>query len=568
MLFRKTILKIIVNFLIIVTFFMSISIMNVQTKVDDSNNKFADVGLLSTGELVNYIVDHELNYIYYFSDPVIGINKFKANNDYYKELIARIDAIDYINFVLKNQISNQKSDELSLLLNILEENYNDYVIENHIVLNRDNIFAPNGTAIQFAYYGNNSISPSDESNYHNAIVGCFPSLINSCVSPANDAYNCHSYAWYMQNASTNHYWIDYPNSYLSDDSYIEVYNVRAGDILCYVAYGLNYSKGYCDICEYISHSAIVVSEDGFNIHDNNTLNNVYLISKWGAYGVYVHEGDECYYGTRDSEFQYVRAFRPGTHTTVLLPTYPITNDGANIYGNGSVTQKYKMYELNADSGYYEFSVSSDKQLDVRLYDIHMQLVNINQTITGTYTNSFIENLDSGIYYLRVAYQDVSQSGTIYTSIHNHSHNYQYVNGNDICSECGYTRVHQHSYDDHYQWKNSTEHKSYCMCGSYITDFHVVSPDAYQNGNLFATCLLCNGLARFGGIIHEGIGNYPYTLNGSFILPNGIIVLVDEDFEAYMNGTLVFINPNENIDRNISFIPFVLKKEEEYLENVK
>jgi hypothetical protein len=30
-----------------------------------------------------------------------------------------------------------------------------------------------------------------------------------------------------------------------------------------------------------------------------------------------------------------------------------------------------------------------------------------------------------------------------------------------------------------------------------------------------------------------------TLNGSYILPSGITVLVDEDIEAYENGTLVF-----------------------------
>ena len=30
-----------------------------------------------------------------------------------------------------------------------------------------------------------------------------------------------------------------------------------------------------------------------------------------------------------------------------------------------------------------------------------------------------------------------------------------------------------------------------------------------------------------------------SINGSYILPNGIIVLVDEDIEAYENGTLVF-----------------------------
>lgn len=44
--------------------------------------------------------------------------------------------------------------------------------------------------------------------------------------------------------------------------------------------------------------------------------------------------------------------------------------------------------------------------------------------------------------------------------------------------------------------------------------------------------------------------------------------VDEDFEAYVNGTLVFINPNENIDRGYTFIPYVLRKEEDYFEKIK
>ena len=35
-----------------------------------------------------------------------------------------------------------------------------------------------------------------------------------------------------------------------------------------------------------------------------------------------------------------------------------------------------------------------------------------------------------------------------------------------------------------------------------------------------------------------------TINGSFILSNGIIVLQDEDIEEYLNGTLVFYNKNE------------------------
>jgi hypothetical protein len=36
----------------------------------------------------------------------------------------------------------------------------------------------------------------------------------------------------------------------------------------------------------------------------------------------------------------------------------------------------------------------------------------------------------------------------------------------------------------------------------------------------------------------------YSVNGSYILPNGIIVLVEEDVEAYLNGTLVFYDKDK------------------------
>ena len=148
-----------------------------------------------------------------------------------------------------------------------------------------------------------------------------------------------------------------------------------------------------------------------------------------------------------------------------------------------------------------------------------------------------------------------------SSQQNEAHHFQYVSGNDVCSDCGYSKTHQHSHDDHYQWTSLTNHKSYCNCGNYINDFHIVSPDAYQNGNQYAICLLCNGFASVGGTWHDGIGNYPYTLNGSFILPNGVIVLEEADMEAYLNGTLVFINPNENINRGNNQIPYIVKNED-------
>ena len=424
---------------------------------------------------------------------------------------------------------------------------------------------PNGSNVE-VFQTLDDISQNKINNYNSIYDTLFPDATR--LSSATARYNCHSYAWYSQNTSSNVCWMNNPEYYYNDYSYDEVLEPRCGDIVCYFnIYGENI------------HSGIVLSYNS-SIQSNNVCGNVNKVvvkSKWGPAGLYEHRGDQCPYTKSHPNYDYfsldekleyfadeVKYYRPRTTATISLPTYQITNDPVNINGNGTIIQKYKMYELDVTSRYYEFSVSSNNQLDVRLYDDHMQLVNINQTTTGTYTNSFIKHLDSGIYYLRVAYIDTTQSGTIYTSIINHTHTYYYNNGNDICSGCGYTKVHQHSYNDHYQWKSTTEHKSYCLCNGYITDFHIVSPDAYQNGNQFAICLLCHGIASFGGIIHDGIGGFPYTLNGSFILPNGVIVLVDEDFEAYLNGTLIFINPNENIDRGNNHIPYIIRREDEYI----
>ena len=55
------------------------------------------------------------------------------------------------------------------------------------------------------------------------------------------------------------------------------------------------------------------------------------------------------------------------------------------------------------------------------------------------------------------------------------------------------------------------------------------------------CMICGAtIEAIGGLGESFIQNIQkVTINGSYILPNGIIVLVDEDIEAYLNGTLVF-----------------------------
>ena len=49
----------------------------------------------------------------------------------------------------------------------------------------------------------------------------------------------------------------------------------------------------------------------------------------------------------------------------------------------------------------------------------------------------------------------------------------------------------------------------------------------------------------GGLINST--KVMVSLNGSYIMPNGIIILVDEDIDAYLNGDLIFYDPNENVE---------------------
>ena len=82
------------------------------------------------------------------------------------------------------------------------------------------------------------------------------------------------------------------------------------------------------------------------------------------------------------------------------------------------------------------------------------------------------------------------------------------------------------------------HKKLCCCNTFQTEGHAV----IQGTN---KCILCNGLAEIGFSSGIGIMN-EITLrskNGSYILSNGVIVLVNEDVNSYLQGTLLFYDLN-------------------------
>ena len=80
--------------------------------------------------------------------------------------------------------------------------------------------------------------------------------------------------------------------------------------------------------------------------------------------------------------------------------------------------------------------------------------------------------------------------------------------------------------------------------------HVVS----ATGSIrFKPCLGCGYLVDtwedFGGTLHPEKVVSQRSLNGSYILSNGIVVLVDEDVDAYFNGLLEFYDTS-NVQKYI------------------
>lgn len=101
--------------------------------------------------------------------------------------------------------------------------------------------------------------------------------------------------------------------------------------------------------------------------------------------------------------------------------------------------------------------------------------------------------------------------------------------------------HDYTYD--YVWKNGKQHNATCICGEGKAQPHAVSSGVTQPGS-FKLCLFCGGRVEMGFIKFDGETISLVSDNGSYILPNGVIVLEEEDMEAYVRGTLKFHNKNE------------------------
>lgn len=101
----------------------------------------------------------------------------------------------------------------------------------------------------------------------------------------------------------------------------------------------------------------------------------------------------------------------------------------------------------------------------------------------------------------------------------------------------------HSYGS-YVYYNNDSHIKYCSCGAFVTEGHYIRQSDIVD-NRYVRCLGCRArLDLFEDSANSIMSTITQvSINGSYIFPNGIVVLVDEDVQAYLDGTLVFYQPD-------------------------
>ena len=277
------------------------------------------------------------------------------------------------------------------------------------------------------------------------------------------------------------------------------------------------------------------------------------------YCEYSYLGEEGYDSSTvyDSDIYFIKYDKNRVETS-----YSTSNLSYQLYVNAG---KDSILEIDNSSynQYFKFNITSSNSVETELYDSEMELL---ETYTGS-NIIFYKSMLNDVYYLKLNYVSSTASGNVNIGISAHNHSYTYspaTSGHTAtCADCGYTTTLSHVYDKHYcihcnayttthdydmnyEWVSYTMHSAECCCGEVTTQGHAVASGSYNTGQRYATCLLCGGLAEMGFVqwTINSSAVTKVTINGSFILPNGVVVLEDEDLDAYLNGTLVFYDKDK------------------------
>ena len=129
----------------------------------------------------------------------------------------------------------------------------------------------------------------------------------------------------------------------------------------------------------------------------------------------------------------------------------------------------------------------------------------------------------------------------------HTHSYNYMVGDKAYCYCdeAIETYHNHSYERYLNYSKDF-HRTYCNCGKYLQSPHWVKGPT--GGQRYVKCAACGvQLDTWSDVIIGVVMSLSETANGSYISQSGIPVIMEEDVEAYLSGTLKFGSVIENYD---------------------
>lgn len=284
-----------------------------------------------------------------------------------------------------------------------------------------------------------------------------------------------------------------------------------------------YLIGYPELCLSIVTSSASPMSSGYNDASNSD-------DRYDASGLHnqIGAGLLNYEKMREAASQCLDIYRPANSSIGMLSDYIEFNANSSQriraslawLANGTTTNNFTNYDLylykknGNDYSLVKYINGATNNVEFLDYDVQY---------SGTYRLAVIQkNTNLAADYLGLSYVliDDSVGGSVSGGIE--------------------TNYHEHTYSSYVSISN-THHRGTCSCGETKDDVHVFSISS-QPGVL-GRCLVC-GASSSG--LNNTLINYRkeyITNNGSYILSNGVIYLVEEDIEDYFNGSLEFIPYN-------------------------
>ena len=260
--------------------------------------------------------------------------------------------------------------------------------------------------------------------------------------------------------------------------------------------------------------------------------------------------------TADHDFTYDCEDIDGEHTNLCLC-------GRGVAGEHSYTRSY----VKLDSGGHSASCACGSTIteDHSYTDDHIYTGHMYHKAYCACGDYMLEGHIRIEKYINIgdAYSHNAECACEYVLTESHVFEVDVSNGEEnhfVKCRCGYQKTESHSLS--YQSANNLRHNVTCACGLNLVEEHELTYSYIDNTYHSCNCALCGhshnslhtlqvgglnqciGCKRIitnpggpGQIIHSQIRMV--TANGSYIVPNVCIMLVEEDIEAYFDGTLVF-----------------------------